>query len=279
MYETDLYSSMEDRPIKVLVIMGSARKANTYRAAERIREILQEEAAVEWEYVMLKDVNLEQCRGCYTCFDRGEEYCPIKDDSALLEQKMHDADGVIFATPVYGFQISGLMKVFIDRHSYICHRPRFFRQKALLLTSAGAVGSKDVLEYLDTLARIWGFEVVARAGIVSHAKMGPLPAYRVRENEEKLQAAAKAFLAALRRGKRAKPGLFDVMAFHIGRAPCDELGERSPADHAYWAGKGWLEKGRRYYVDVPVNPVYHALGTVAEWYLRRRVRRDLREVG
>ncbi|MDD3932672.1 hypothetical protein [Methanoculleus sp. UBA303] len=37
---------MEDRPIKVLVIMGSARKANTYRAAERIREILQEEAAV-----------------------------------------------------------------------------------------------------------------------------------------------------------------------------------------------------------------------------------------
>jgi len=274
MCETDLYSSMEDRPIKVLVIMGSARKANTYRAAERIREILQEEAAVEWEYVMLRDVGLEQCRGCYTCFDRGEEYCPIKDDSALLEQKMHDADGVIFATPVYAFQVSGLMKVFIDRHSYIFHRPRFFRQKALLLTSAGAVGSKDVLEYLDTLARIWGFEVVARAGIVSHAKMGPLPAYRVRENEEKLQAAAKAFLAALRRGKRAKPGLFDVMAFHIGRAPCDELGERSPADHAYWAGKG-----RRYYVDVPVNPVYHALGTVAEWYLRRRVRRDLREVG
>ena len=279
MCETDLYSSMEDRPIKVLVIMGSARKANTYRAAERIREILQEEAAVDWEYVVLGDVGLEQCRGCYTCFDRGEEYCPIKDDSALLEQKMHDADGVIFATPVYAFQVSGLMKVFIDRHSYIFHRPRFFRQKALLLTSAGAVGSKDVLEYLDTLARIWGFEVVARAGIVSHAKMGPLPAYRVRENEEKLQAAAKAFLAALRRGKRAKPGLFDVMAFHIGRAPCDELGERSPADHAYWAGKGWLEKGRRYYVDVPVNPVYHALGTVAEWYLRRRVRRDLREVG
>ena len=270
---------MADRPIKVLVIMGSARRRNTYHAAERIREILQENAPVEWEYVMLRDVGLEQCRGCYTCFERGEEYCPIKDDSALLEQKMHDADGVIFATPVYGFQVSGLMKVFIDRHSYILHRPRFFRQKALLLTSAGAVGSRDVLEYLNAVARIWGFEVAGRVGIVSHATMGPLPAYRLRENEEKLQAAAKAFLAALRRETRAKPGLFDVMAFHIGRTPCDELGERSPADHAYWTDRGWLEKGRRYYVDVPVNPVYHVLGTVVEWYQRRWIRRDLREVG
>ncbi len=71
MYESYLHASMEERPIKVLVIMGSARKGNTYRAAERIREILEESAPVDWEYVMLKDVGLEQCRGCYTCFDRG----------------------------------------------------------------------------------------------------------------------------------------------------------------------------------------------------------------
>ena len=44
--------------------------------------------------------------------------------------------------------------------------------------------------------------------------------------------------------------------------PCDEFGELAPADHAYWMKRGWLEKGRRYYVDVPVNPVYHALGVV-----------------
>ncbi|WP_317063803.1 hypothetical protein [Methanoculleus caldifontis] len=69
--------------------------------------------------------------------------------------------------------------------------------------------------------------------IASHATMGPLFAYLAGENERKLQAAAKGFLVALRRGIRSKPGSFDVMAFPIGRAPCDELGERSPADHAY----------------------------------------------
>lgn len=40
------------------------------------------------------------------------------------------------------------------------------------------------------------------------------------------------------------------MAFYIGRVPCDELGEPVPADHACWTDRGWLEKGRRYYVDV-----------------------------
>lgn len=117
-------------------------------------------------------------------------------------------------------------------------------------------------------------EVAARVGVTSNVTMGPLPAHRVRENERELQAVAEAFLAALQREARAKPGLFDVMALHIGRSPCDKLGESAPAEHAYWAGKG-----RRYFVDVPVNLVYHALGVVMEWYMRRQVRRDLREVG
>lgn len=47
---------------------------------------------VEFEYLMLPDVGLEPCRGCFACFERGEERCPIRDD----------ADGVIFASPVYG---------------------------------------------------------------------------------------------------------------------------------------------------------------------------------
>ncbi len=259
---------------KILVIMGSPRKGNTYRAAERIREIIQQTVPVEWEYVMLGDINMEPCRGCFTCFARGEEYCPLDDDASDLEQRMKDADGVILATPVYSFQVSGLMKQFIDRHSYICHRPRFFRQKALILTSTGAVGTKDVLKYLDLVARIWGFDIAAKVGIVSHPQMGPLPPERAQKNERKLQAAAGVFLAALQRGTRSRPGLMDVIIFHVGRAPAGELGDRgNPADRNYWTAQGWLEDGKRYYVDVPVNPIYHALGRLVEVYMRWQIRR------
>ncbi len=263
--------------MKVLVILGSGRKANTYRAVERIREIIQKQVSVDWEYAMLGDIALEQCRGCYTCFDRGEEHCPIKDESASLEQKMMEADGVIFATPVYGFQVSGLMKTFIDRHSYVFHRPRFFRQKALLLASAGWSGQKDVLKYLDMVARVWGFEVAARAEVTSHALMKPLPPHVVEENERQLQVAAASFLKALQRGNRSKPGLMDVIFFHIGRAGAGEAEERGPADYEYWKERGWLDKERRYFVDVAVNPLYHGIGTLEEWFVRRQIRKDWQE--
>ena len=261
--------------MKILVIMGSPRKGNTYRAAERIREVLQEKVPVEWEYVMLGDLDIAQCRGCLACFSKGEEYCPLKDDIAGLEEKMQDADGVVFATPVYGMQVSGLMKVFIDRHSYIFHRPRFFRQKALLLTTTGVLGIRDVLDYLDTVARIWGFEVAARVGITT----GILHEERRGENDRRIVAAAEAFLDALQRGSRSRPGFSDVMVFHGQRATFDELGEEwSPADHTYWTDQEWLEKDRRYFVDVPVNPLYHLIGTIMEWYLRRQTKKDLAKV-
>ena len=260
--------------MKILVIMGSPRKGNTYRAAERIREILQEKAPVEWEYVMLRDLCLEPCRGCGSCIVRGEDVCPIQDDVDSVVGKMEDADGVIFATPVYAMQVSGLMKLFIDRISYILHRPRFFRQKALILTTAGMVGISDVLKYLDLIAGVLGFEVAARVGFPAEL----VPEYQKRKNEEQLQAAAGAFLAALRKGSRSRPGFSDVLLFHGQRATFDELAEQFPTDHAYWTDHGWLEPGCRYFVDVPVNPVYHAAGIILEWYQRRQIRKDLQDM-
>ncbi len=135
--------------MKVLVIMGSPRKGNTFRACEEFREHLQRRCTAEFEYVWLKDADMAPCKGCFVCFPHGEEKCPGRDDDVhLIEQKMLDADGVIFATPVYSFTVSGLMKTFIDRISYTGHRPRFFGKKAFLLVTTGMMGDDDTLKYL-----------------------------------------------------------------------------------------------------------------------------------
>lgn len=252
--------------MKVLVIMGSPRKGNTYRAAERIREIMQEKVPVEWEYVVLRDLHLEQCRGCASCIVKGEEFCPIKDDVPAVTRNMHDADGVIFASPVYALQVTGLMKVFIDRHSYILHRPRFFGKKALILATAGAVGIHDVLKYLDSVVHMWGFEVAGKVGTLEEF----IPGSRNLENDQKLRVAAEVFSAALMRESPPRPGFMDVLIFHGLRATFDELAETFPADYAYWTEKGWMGEKARYFVDVPVNPVYHAVGSIVEWYSRRQ---------
>ena len=57
---------------------------------------------------------------------------------------MHEADGVIFASPVYSINVSGVFKVFVNRFSYVFHRPLFFDKKALLLSITGAAGTKEV---------------------------------------------------------------------------------------------------------------------------------------
>ena len=260
--------------MKILVIMGSPRKGNTYRACSRIEETMKSygDGDVVFEYLMLKDADLAQCTGCFVCIQKGEEHCPRKDDAPGIEQKMHDADGIIFASPVYGMNVSGLMKVFVDRFSYIFHRPRFFEKKALLLTTTGALGHKDVLKYLDLVARIWGFEVVDRVGLITPP--GDLPQNIRNEYHDRLDATAKKFSDTITSRKRSSPGLMDVIVFNAQRVSFSELKNEAPADYQYWMEHGWLDGGKKYFVEVPVNPLYHAIGRIVGWRVRRQVRKN-----
>lgn len=258
--------------MKILVIMGSPRKGNTFRAAQRIEEVMRSLGDVEFEYLMLAEINLEPCRGCMACFEWGEERCPVRDDAPDVGQKLHDADGVIFASPVYGLNVTGLMKTFIDRFSYVFHRPRFFDKKALLLVTTGVIGEKDVLDYLDSVADIWGYDVVSRVGIVMPLTSSERHA---QETDRKIDRAARAFFRALAEGRERRPGLRSVIVFHAQRVSFDEMKDLAPTDHAYWRELGWLDPSARYYTSARVNPLYDAVGRIVEWVLRRRLRRDL----
>ncbi|HEY3361414.1 MAG TPA: flavodoxin family protein [Methanosarcina sp.] len=261
--------------MKIMVVMGSPRKGNTYRAVKKIEESMQSMGNVEFEYLMLKDANLSQCRGCYMCIMEGEEHCPFKDESSVLEQKMHTADGVIFATPVYVMNVSALIKTFIDHFAYVCHRPRFFDKKALLLSTTGSLGLKKVLDYLKLVIGVWGFEVSHSVGLVIPAKQ--ISKRNEQENDRKLEKAALLFYNSLLK-RRQSPGLIDVLVFHFQKVSFGKLGYTAPADYAYWKEKGWLDQKAKYYVDVPINPVYNAIGRIAEQIIERKMRKEMAEL-
>lgn len=261
--------------MKILVIMGSPHNGNTYQAVKKIEQFMQAMGEVEFEYLILKDASLSQCSGCFVCFVKGETHCPHKDDASIIEQKMHAVDGVIFATPVYGMNVSALMKLFIDRFSYIFHRPRFFDKKALLLSTTGAIGLKQVLDYLKLVASIWGFEVIASVGLVTPPMQ--ISKQKEQKNNEKLERAASRFYNAFQK-KRRSPGLKDILIFHAQKASFGELGQSSPADYSYWKERGWLDSNAKYYVDIPVNPVYNIVGQISEKILKRKMRKDLVEL-
>lgn len=122
--------------MKILAVMGSPRKnSDTLRITQQVETRLKELGEVDFEYLTLNETPLELCKGCFVCTLKGEEYCPLKDDRSKIEEKMLNSDGVIFASPAYVHNVSWLMKNFIDRFNFVCHRPRFFDQKALLIST------------------------------------------------------------------------------------------------------------------------------------------------
>lgn len=152
--------------MKILVVIGSPKgKGNTYSVTKKVEEEIKNfNKNVEFEYLVLKDTNFQTCRGCYQCLKNGKQYCPIKDNRQQIENKMMDANGVIFATPVYVYNVSWVMKNFLDRFAYICHRPRFHGKHAMVIATTGAVGLNLVLQLLSFEIGTWGFSVTQKLG-------------------------------------------------------------------------------------------------------------------
>jgi multimeric flavodoxin WrbA len=97
---------------RLLLFQGSARRnGNT--------DILCREAVkgavaggMATRLVRLADLRIEPCRGCFRC-QKGS--CRTRDDMGAVIEEMAAADALVFATPVYFWNVSGLMKMFFDR--------------------------------------------------------------------------------------------------------------------------------------------------------------------
>ena len=130
--------------MNILILNSSYRRdGNTDRTAQLLQARLQSTAKDNHEPLVvdtfyLGHMNIEPCRGCRTCFDKGEEFCPIKDDMAEIKARMKAADALILAGPVYVDDVNGIMKNWIDRLAHVCHRPEFAGKSAYLVVTVGS---------------------------------------------------------------------------------------------------------------------------------------------
>ncbi len=72
--------------------------------------------------------DIRHCMGCCKCIHDDPDLkvgrCPIKDDMSSLLQEYINADGYIFASPVYDLCITSLMKKFLERKFPLTYRPK-----------------------------------------------------------------------------------------------------------------------------------------------------------
>jgi multimeric flavodoxin WrbA len=262
--------------MKVLAIMGSPHKGNSLQATQRIEEKLAQYDDVEVDYVQLKDVELKPCRGCFVCFIKGEERCPVKEDKEMIAQKIEEADGVIFVSPVYSMHVSYLFKQFVDRFACTFHRPRYWGIYALTVAVAGNVGLEERSKYLKDVALAWGFEVVDELGSLvapSNTLMRAISTQRDHTDE-----ALSKFYMAIKEKPPRKLTFRDHFTFRIMQASYARLETMSPTDYQYWKEQGWLEPDTVYFHDnVRANWLFDRATRVVGWMTGRQIDRAVAE--
>ncbi len=243
--------------LKILAICGSPHRGNTY---DILNMLEQSNPEVDFNILMLSELNLKDCFGCYSCINRGEETCPLKDDRDTIIKEMIDADGTIFASPTYARMISALMKKFVERTSYIAHRPMFFGKYAMALATCAGFGADLTCKYLTENFTQYGFKFVSSVELMVASKSES----ETKHNHHKARIAYQKLIDAIKSHKKFEPSLNQLVYFNIFKSISELNKLKGWADYEFYKDK------KDFYYDVEVPLLKNKL---AKWIAGKEIKK------
>lgn len=145
--------------MKITAIVGSPRGMRS--RTRRLTSLLlagANDAGAEVDLVDLTDLQIVPCTACESCSLDGR--CVFTDDFPAAYDRALDADGLVFASPVYVDNISGQMKVFIDRLADAIHYQNFAGKYGCSLATTQVSGGDAVVAYLNHALNYLGVTTV-----------------------------------------------------------------------------------------------------------------------
>ena len=194
--------------MKVLAINGSPKGefGNTEVLLKPFLEGCAETGA-EIETIYLNDKNIEHCSGCFTCWTKTPGKCIHDDDMAELLNKISQADIMVYATPLYYYTVTGLMKDFMDRmlplnnkeivkigdsYSHLNRSKREVPVKTVLISNCGFPGNYNFSGLVET------FKVMAKGNLAATILCGQGGILSSVNRNDMLKKMYTPFLSALR---------------------------------------------------------------------------------
>jgi len=164
---------------KILAISGSPRKGgNSDTIIDEIFKKIPGEA-IETEIVYLRDLDFKSCIGCERC--RKDKICTgLKDDMTEIYDKIIDASLIITVSPAHNYNVTALMKAFIDRmycfYNFSDDSPRAWNshmsgqnRKAVVIGIAEQVEMKDMGFTMDGMKlplQALGYEIISELPVL-----------------------------------------------------------------------------------------------------------------
>jgi len=216
---------------EILVISGSARKNGDGIKALSIFKDKFDPKDFNFQVVHLSDYNIAHCIGCTTCFKK--EKCFLKDDLDTIIDMMIKADGFIFITPIYNMNISGLLKTFFDRTTYLLHKPVFYKKHSYVICSTDMGGAGHIKFYLKYMMNAYCIDNAGSTGVLSN---------KIRFDDNYINALsnrfdkeAKKFKIALAKEAEYNPKFTQLVRFNLWRIKGLKSETVYPGDYNYWS--------------------------------------------
>ena len=150
--------------MKITVLNGSPRKQNTAAMVEAFAEGAKA-AGHEVEVIQVGKMKIGGCLACEYCHGKGEGKCIQKDDMEKVMPAYKDCDMIVFASPIYYFDMTAQLSAAIQR-VYAIGKPAKATRAALLLSSASPNPFEGAIATYKTMIGYMGLE---DAGIITAA--------------------------------------------------------------------------------------------------------------
>ncbi len=222
--------------MKILAINGSPRttRSTTRRLAQFVLDGAAE-AGAEIDMIDLCDLRITPCTACEGCSFNG--ICVYDDDVPALVARMSEADGIIFASPVYIDNVSGQMKIFFDRLADAIHYQLLAGKYGCSVATTHTSGGGEVVEYQN---HVLNYLAVVSVGGISMATGGESDA--VDACSEDARALGRKLAGAIA-GGYSDPGQEAEIAGNreFFKDLVEENKDFRLDDYERWVRMGWIQ--------------------------------------
>jgi multimeric flavodoxin WrbA len=118
----------------------------------------------------LCDLHITPCTACEGCSCSG--ICVFDDDVRLLVARMNEADGIVFASPVYIDNIPGQLKIFFDRLADAIHYQLLGGKSGCSVATTHTSGGNEVVAYQNHVLNYLGVIAVGGLSVATSGDAG-----------------------------------------------------------------------------------------------------------